>query len=206
MPRRQQPQPWRRLSGRSDVNAPQGFRVDTFWRFCNWDPASRMQVNLAAEDSRSSQGSGPATRPRCKGKAKTRERPRRLGARHPHDSNPVVTCSVGDGHSRQPRHDPTGWKVGAPRAGGVGGNDPPPSSGGEGPPSAYRSRESSRESTPGQLPGPPGGGPPRGLLGRGPLGGTLYGGPPDRGPPWRTTRWRPPDEPPGGDDPKDIWR
>ena len=164
---------------------------------------------MDAEDSRSSEGSGPATRPRRKGKGKTPERPRRPAERHPHDSDPFVTRSDGDGRDRRHRHEPTGCKVGAPGAGGGGGDDTPPSSGGEGPPPPYRSRES----TPGGPPprseprwgdmdldddmefdpdavlssgggpldgGPPG--PPGGGPPGGPQGGGLPSGPPNRGP------------------------
>ena len=54
---------------------PRGSRVDTLRRFFDADAASRMRMDLDAEDSRSSEGSVPLTCPRCKGKGKTPERP-----------------------------------------------------------------------------------------------------------------------------------
>ena len=116
--------------------------MNTLRRFFNGDPASSMKIDLDAEDSRSSEGSGTASRPRRKGRGKTSERPRRSGERNPHDSDPFVTCKNGDLRSRRPRQEPTGCKVAAAGAGGRGGDDTPPSSGGEGPPPPYRSRES----------------------------------------------------------------
>ena len=121
---------------------PGGSRVDTLRRFIDGDPASRMKINLDAEDPRSSKGSGPATRLRRKYKGKTLEGPRRSTQGHPHDSNPFLTCSDEDAENRRHRHEPTACNVGAPGAGGGGGNDTPQSSGGEGPPSPYRCRES----------------------------------------------------------------
>ena len=122
--------------------------MDTLRRFFDGEPAFRMKIDLDAEDSRSSEGTGPATRPRRKGKGKTPERPRWQVERHPQDADPFVTCSDGDGRSRRPRHEPTGCKVGVAGACGGGGDDTPPSSGGEGPPPPYRSGES----TPGRPP------------------------------------------------------
>ena len=125
---------------------PGGTRVDTLPRFFDGDPASRMKIGLDAEDCRSSEGSVPATRPRRKCKGKTLEKPGRTAERHPHESDPFVTCSNGDGQNRQHCHEPTGCKVGAFRAGGGGCKDTPQSSGGEGLPPPY----GSRESTPGR--------------------------------------------------------
>ena len=176
-------------------------RVDTLRRFLDGDPASRTKINLDAEDSRSSEGSGPATRPRRKGKGKTPERPQRPAKRHPQNSDPFVTCSDGDRRDRGHRQEPTGCKVGVPGAVGGGGNDTPPSSGKEGPPPPYRSGESttgrpppgsrprcremdtddntalSQDTDPSGSGGPPDGGPPA------PPGGGLPGGPPGGGPP-----------------------
>ena len=50
---------------------PGGSRVDTLRRFFDGDPACRMKIDLDAEDSRSSEGRGPTTRHRSKGKGKT---------------------------------------------------------------------------------------------------------------------------------------
>ena len=100
-----------------------GSCLDTLRRFFDRVPASRMKTDLDVEDSRSSEGSGPATRPRQKGKEKTPERRRRPAQRHPHDSDPFVTCSHGDGEDRRHRQESTGCKVGVPAAGGGGGND-----------------------------------------------------------------------------------
>ena len=125
---------------------PGGFRVDTLRRFLDRDPSSRMKIDLEAGDSRSSEGSGPATRPRCKGQGKTLERTQKTADRQPHDSDPFVTCSDGDERNHRQRHEPTGCKVGAPGVGGGRGKDTPLSSGGEGLLPPYRGRKS----TPGQ--------------------------------------------------------
>ena len=127
---------------------PGASRVDTLRWFFDGDPASRMKIDRDAEDSRNSEGSGPATRPRRKGKGKTPERPRRSAERHPDDSDPFVTCSNGDARSCRPCHKPTFCKVGALGAGGGGGDDISLSLAGEGPPAPYRGRES----TPGRPP------------------------------------------------------
>ena len=58
----------------------------------------------------------------------------------PHDSDPLITCSDGDGQNRQHRHEPTGCKVRVPGAGGREGDDTRPNSGGDGHPPPYRSR------------------------------------------------------------------
>ena len=120
--------------------------MDTLRRFFVGDPASRMKIDMDAEDSQSSEGSGPVTRPRRKGERKTPERPRRSAERRPHDSDLFVTCRDWYGRNCRHRHQPTGCKVGAFEAAGGGGNDTSPSSGGEGPPPPY----GSRESTPGR--------------------------------------------------------
>ena len=52
---------------------PEGSRVDTLRRFFDGDPASRTKIDLDAEDSRSSEGSGPATRPRRKDRGRPRK-------------------------------------------------------------------------------------------------------------------------------------
>ena len=179
--------------------------MDTLRRFFHGDPASRMKIDVDAEDSGSSKGSGPAGPARRKGKGKTPERPRRSGEKHPHDSDHFITCSDGDGRSCRPCHEPTGCKMGAPGAGGGAGDNTPPSFGGEGPPPPYPSRESSPDRPPprseprwgdmdidddiGLGPdavrsssrGPTDGGPP-GPQGGGPPEGLLGGGPPG-GPP-----------------------
>ena len=87
--------------------------MDTLGRFFNGDPVSRMKIDLRAEGSRSSEGSGPATGLLRKGKGKTPERPQRSAERHLHDSDPFVTCSDRDGRSRQPCREPPGCKAGA---------------------------------------------------------------------------------------------
>ena len=185
-----------------------------------------MKMDLNAEDFRSSEGSDLAARPQRKGKGKTPKRPRRSAERHPHDSDPFVTCSDGNGRNRRHPHKPRGCIVRVPRAGGRRGDDTPPSSGGGGPPPPYRSRES----TPGRpLPGSgprcgdmdtndnmgfgpeadssdsgePLDGGPSGPPGRGPPGVPPGGGPPDgplnRGPPNRGA----PEGPPCGDLPNE---
>ena len=108
--------------------------MDTLRRYFHVDPISRMKLDLDAEDSRSGEG---------KGKGKTPEVPQRSAERHPHASNPFVTFSDGDARNCQHRHEPTGCKVGVPGAGGGQGHDTPPSSGADGPPPPYCSRESS---------------------------------------------------------------
>ena len=108
--------------------------------FFDRNPASRMKIDVDAEDTRSSEGSGPATLQLRKGKGKTPERPWRPAERHPHDSDSFVTGSDGDGPSRRPRHEPTGCKVGVAGAVGGEGDNTPSSSGGEGPPPPYCSR------------------------------------------------------------------
>ena len=50
--------------------------MDMLLRLFEGDSASRMTINLDAEDSRSSKSSGRATRPRRKGKEKTSKRAR----------------------------------------------------------------------------------------------------------------------------------
>ena len=107
-----------------------------------------MKIDLDAEDSWSSEGSGRATHPRRKSKGKTPERARRPAEKHPHYSDHFVTCSDGDGRDHRHRQEPEGCRVGLPGAGGGGGDNTPRSSGGEDPPTPYRSRES----TPGRPP------------------------------------------------------
>ena len=200
--------------------------MDTVRRFFNGDPASRMKNELDAGDSRSSEGSGPAVRPHREGKGKKPESPLRSAERHPHDSDPFVTCSDRDGRNRWHSNENTGCKVGVPGAGAGGGNDTPPSLEGEDPPAHYRSRES----TPGPSPprsgprwedmniddhmefgpdadpldsaGTPDGGPP-GPPGIGPPGGPPGGRPPG-GLPYRGPLDRgPPGGQPGGNPPYD---
>ena len=69
----------------------------TLRRFFDGVPASSMKIDLDAEDTSSSKGSGPATPPCRKGKGKTPERPWRPAERHPHYSYPFLTCSDGYG-------------------------------------------------------------------------------------------------------------
>ena len=196
---------------------PGGSRVDTLRRFFDGDPASRTKIDLDAEDAPTSGGSGPASRPRRKGKRKPPEGPQRPAERYPHDSDPLITCSDGDGRDRRHRHEPAGCKVGAPGVSGGGGGDTPQSSGGEGPTPPYRSRES----TPGE-PAPrselrwgdmdvdehrdfgpdtgpsSSGGPPDGGL-PGPPGAGRPRGPPGAGPPGRPPYGGQPDRgPPAG--------
>ena len=61
---------------------PGGSRLDTLRRFFEGGPASRTKINLDAENSRSSEDSGPATRPRRKGKERTPERSQWPAERH----------------------------------------------------------------------------------------------------------------------------
>ena len=67
-----------------------------------------MKNDLDAGDSRSSEGSGSATRPCPEGKGKTSERPRWSAEKHTHDSDPFITCSDGEGQNRRHHHVPTG--------------------------------------------------------------------------------------------------
>ena len=71
------------------------------------DPASRMNIDLDGEDSRSSEDSGAAIRPRRNRKEKTPDRQQRAPEGHPHNSDSFVTCSNGDGRDRQHRQEPT---------------------------------------------------------------------------------------------------
>ena len=73
-----------------------GSRVDTLQKIFYGDPASRMKIHLDAQDSGSSEGSGPATRPHRKNKEKTPEGPPRPAERHPHYTGSFATCSDGD--------------------------------------------------------------------------------------------------------------
>ena len=215
---------------------PGGSCVDTLRRLFGGDLSSRMKFDVDGEDSRRSEDSGPATRHRRKGKGKNPERARRPAEEHPHDSDPFVTCSNGDGRDRRHRRGMAGAD------GGRGGSTPPGSEGEVLPP-PYRSREGTpcrpterrsrwRDidsdddmdfgySDPAPAPsGPPGGGPPGGPPGRGPPGGPPGGGPPGRGGPPGGGPYGggppgggppggppgPPDEPPAADVPQGTWR
>ena len=68
--------------------------MDTLRMFSDGDPASRRKTDLGAEDSRSSEDSGPVTRPR-KGRGKNPERQLWPAERHTHNCAPFVTCSDG---------------------------------------------------------------------------------------------------------------
>ena len=200
--------------------------MDTLGSFFDKSPASTMKNELDAEYSRSSEGSGPAIRSPRQGKGKTPERTQRSGERHPHNSNPFVTCSGEGGRSRPPRHEPTGCKVGAAGVVGGGGDDTPLSSGGERPPPAYCGRESTPcrplprselhwgdmdmdediefgpDAGPSSSGGPRDGGPPR-RPGREPPGGPPGGGQPREPPSGVPPDRGPPGGPPGGDPPQD---
>ena len=121
----------RKIQGKT---CPGGSCVDTLRRFYDEDPATRMKTDLYAGVYPSSEASGPATGPRCKGKGKTPEMAQGTAERNPHDSNPFVTCSDGDGQNCLHCLEPRACKLGVPGAGGRGGADGPLSSGGEGPP------------------------------------------------------------------------
>ena len=56
-----------------------------------------MKIDLEAEDSQSSEDSGCAPRHCRTGKRKTGERARKPAKGHPHDSNPFVSSSDGNG-------------------------------------------------------------------------------------------------------------
>ena len=99
--------------------------MDTLRMFLNRDPACRIEIELYTEDSWSSEGSGPATRPRSKGKRRTPERSRRPAERHPQDSDPFVACRDRDGRDSRHRQEPTGCKVGVPGPVNRGGNNTP---------------------------------------------------------------------------------
>ena len=170
--------------------------MDSLQRLFEADFSSRMKISLNANDSRSSKGTGCATRPRRKGQGKPPKRARRPAKKHPRDFDPFVTSSHGDGRVRQHRQEPTGCMVGVTGAAGGIGDDTPPRSDGGGPPPPYRSGES----TPCRFPltfgfrcgdmdnddnmgiteaasasgighAPPGGGPPGGRRPGGPTGG-----------------------------------
>ena len=79
---------------------PGGSRVDTIRRLFEGGPSSKRNINLDAEDSRSSGDSATATRTRRKGKGKTPEKARRPTEGHPRDSDPFFTCSDGEGRDR----------------------------------------------------------------------------------------------------------
>ena len=128
--------------------APRGSRVDILRKFLDGDPASRMKIDLDAEDSQSSESSGPATRPRCKGRGKTSERPRGPAKWHPQNSYPFVTCSDGVGRDRRHRREQILCKAGVPRACGGGGEDTPSSSGRGAPTSLPQQRKQFRTTPP----------------------------------------------------------
>ena len=164
------------------------------------DASSKMKLDLEEVDSGSSGDSGPATLRRRKGKWKTPERARRPAGGHPHDSDPFLTASNGDGRDRRHRQG---------MAGGGGGDVPMEAEGeGEDLPPLYRSSESTECETEtarwgdmdedddmdfGYTEKPPSSDPPRGPGGGPP--GSPGGGP--SGPPGG----RPPDGPPGGGPP-----
>ena len=117
-------------------------RVDNLRRLFEGDSASRMKFDLHAENSPSSESSSRATRHPCKGKRKTPTRAWRPAEKHPHDCNPFVSRSDGDGRQRRLRRVPTGCKVGVAGAGGGRSDNTPPGSEKEGLPPPYCSRES----------------------------------------------------------------
>ena len=202
---------------------PGGSRVDTLRSFFNGDAASGMKIDLDAEDSWRSVGSGSPPVPATRARGRPRKDCGGLPRCTPKTTTPSSPAAMG--------MDKTG-------ASGRGEEDTPPSSTREGPPPPY----CSRESTPGRPPpgsrprwrdmdidddlgfgpdanssgsrGPADGGPPGPRRG-GPLGGLprrgLPGGPPYRAPPERRTPAgplgrNPPNKPPGADIPQDIWR
>ena len=111
---------------------PRGSREDTLRRLFEGEPASRMKMDVGTEESRSSEVSGGASRHRRKGKGKTPERAQRPAEKHPHDSDPFIICSDGDGLDRWDLREPPACDVGAAGASAGGGDDTPPGSDGKG--------------------------------------------------------------------------
>ena len=62
-----------------------------------------MTLDLEEVDTGSSGDSGPTAHRRRRGKGKTPERTQRPAGGHPHDSDPFVTASNGDGRDRRHR-------------------------------------------------------------------------------------------------------
>ena len=108
--------------------------METLRKLFEGDASSKMTLDLEEVDTGSSGDSGPTAYRRRRGKKKTPERSRRPAGGHPHDSDPFLTASDGDG--RGPRH-----RRGV--AGGGGGDVPmEPEGEGEDLPPPYRSSES----------------------------------------------------------------
>ena len=121
---------------------PGVFRVDSVRRFFNGDPASRTKIDIDAEDSRSSNGSGPATRPCRKGKGKTQKDHGGLPKGTPMAPTPSLLTAIGIQETASNAKSPRASRVGAPGPGEGSCDDTPPGSRGEGPPTPYCSRES----------------------------------------------------------------
>ena len=179
---------------------PGGSRVRTLRKLFEGDASSKMTLDLEEVDTGSGGDSGPTAYRRRRGKGKTPERTRRPAGGHPHDSDPFVTASHGDGRDRRHCRGVAG--------GGDGDVPVEPEGEGENLPPPYQSSESTEcetetarwgdmdedddmdfgytEKPPssdpprgpgGGPPGPPGGGP------SGPPGGRPPGGPPGGGTP-----------------------
>ena len=86
-----------------------------------------MKIDLDVQDSGSSESSVSATGPGRKSKGRTPERPRRPADRRPHDLDPFVTCSDGDGGDHWHRQEPKSCKVAVLGAARGGGDDTPAS-------------------------------------------------------------------------------
>ena len=184
---------------------PGGSRVETLRKLFERDAPSKMTLDLEEVDTGSSGHSRPTAYRRRRGKGKTPQRARRPAGGHPHDSEPLIIASDGDGRDRRHRRGMAGG----------GGRDVPmePEGESEDLPPPYRSSESPEcetetprwgkidededmdfgytEKPPssdpprqpgGDPPGPPGGGPSGPPEGR-PPGGPRQGGPPGGGGP-----------------------
>ena len=80
-----------------------GSRVETVRKLSEGDASCKMTLDLEEVDTGSSGDSGPTAYRRRKPKGKTPERSRRPAGGHPHDSDPFITASDGDGRGRQHR-------------------------------------------------------------------------------------------------------
>ena len=82
---------------------PGGCGLDTLRRLLEGDSASKMKINLDAEDPQSSDDSNRASRHHGGRKWKTPRRVQRPADGHPHNSDPFFTCSDGEEQDRRHR-------------------------------------------------------------------------------------------------------
>ena len=82
---------------------PGGSRVETLRKLFEGDASSKVTLDLEEVNTGSSGDSGPTAYRWRKGKAKTPERSRWPAGGPPHDSDPFLTASDGDGRDRRHR-------------------------------------------------------------------------------------------------------